>query len=264
MPPVYPAGSYPALVVADGASAFWRLGETSGLTAVDVIGGANGTISGGVTLGQAGALADGDKSMLFDGTTGRTFVPTGAYETIGTGPLTVECWMRLIQVTGQRSVVDAKNATGTTSPGFSVLHDTTEVYFWLRGPGGQTSYAAASIVAAAMADGQWRHVVGVLGRGSPDTVDIYINGTLRNDLRNVAASGVDYSSTLGLGLGAAVTDPQFYAGSLDEVAIYPTALTAPQIAAHYAAKDWTASTFGPGFSKLEYRWCRYVPRRARR
>ena len=58
MPPPYPPGSYAALVVADGASHYWRLDETSGTTAVDVIGGANGTISGGVTLNQPGAVTD--------------------------------------------------------------------------------------------------------------------------------------------------------------------------------------------------------------
>src|SRR5580765_159064 len=58
MPPTYPPGSYAALVVADGASHYWRLDETSGTTAVDVIGGANGTISGGVTLNQPGAVTD--------------------------------------------------------------------------------------------------------------------------------------------------------------------------------------------------------------
>src|SRR5262245_66022564 len=94
MPPVYPAGSYPARVVADGASAYWRLNETSGTTAVDVIGGANGTISGGVTLGQAGALADGDTAMLFDATGEYVSVPNGSYAAIGTGAMTLECWIK--------------------------------------------------------------------------------------------------------------------------------------------------------------------------
>src|SRR4030095_2674763 len=56
----YPVGSYPERVALDGAVAYWRLGETSGTTANDSIGTAHGTISGGVTLNQAGALADGN------------------------------------------------------------------------------------------------------------------------------------------------------------------------------------------------------------
>jgi hypothetical protein len=62
---------YVQQVIADGAVAYWRLGETSGTTAVDSVGGKNGTISGGVTLNQPGALADGNKAMLFDGATGK-------------------------------------------------------------------------------------------------------------------------------------------------------------------------------------------------
>ena len=42
-----------------GVSHYWRLGESSGSTLIDAVGGASATISGGagaVTLGQPGAL----------------------------------------------------------------------------------------------------------------------------------------------------------------------------------------------------------------
>src|SRR5262245_20628445 len=89
MPPVYPLWSYPAKVVADGAVAYWRLNETSGTTAVDVIGAKNGTIAAGVTLGQTGALADGDKAMRFNGTTGKITAPVVPF----TATLTLEAWI---------------------------------------------------------------------------------------------------------------------------------------------------------------------------
>jgi hypothetical protein len=83
---------YVQQVIADGAVAYWRLGETSGTTAVDSVGGKNGTISGGVTLNQPGALLDGNRAMRFNGATGKI-------ATIANLPLvpfrcTVELWFK--------------------------------------------------------------------------------------------------------------------------------------------------------------------------
>src|SRR5262245_30947541 len=87
---VFPAGSYPALVVSDGAVAYWRLGETSGTTAIDNVGGNNGTISGGVTLNQPGPWS-GNAAMAFDGTSGQIALGTVAALNI-TSDLTIEAW----------------------------------------------------------------------------------------------------------------------------------------------------------------------------
>src|SRR5262245_49341818 len=81
--------TYAEQVIADGAVAFWRLGETSGTTAVDNVGGNNGTISGGVTLNQPGPWS-GNAAMAFDGTTGK--ISTAATMTIPIAG-TVEVWM---------------------------------------------------------------------------------------------------------------------------------------------------------------------------
>src|SRR5215470_7590906 len=111
--------AYSSKVIADGAVAYWRLNETSGTTAVDVIGGNNGTISGGVTLNQAGALTDGDKAMTFNGT-GRIDVAKAAYSAIGTGPLTLEAWVWLDPAGGAFMYLgDCKNA-GSVESGFLV------------------------------------------------------------------------------------------------------------------------------------------------
>jgi Concanavalin A-like lectin/glucanases superfamily len=243
---LYPAGSYPDKVIRDGASAYWRLGETSGTTAVDVIGGNNGTISGGVTLGQAGALADGDKAMRFDGVDDRVAVPTGAYQTFGTGPFTVECWCRLPGSPGEfKQLVDLKN-DGSTNPGPHFFVTSSNFIFEVY----NTLAAVVTIqyagVAAAMANGQWQHLVGVLSRG-PDELRLYLNGVLVAGPA-VFPTGTSVTSTSGLGIGsasAALVD--FFAGIVDEVAIYPTALTAPQIAAHYDAR-----TFGGGGEGTRY------------
>jgi len=221
--PTYPAGSYPAAVVADGATAYWRLNDSSGTTAVDVIGGNNGTISGGVTLGQAGALADGDKAMSFDGTTSFIAVPDTAILNFA-GSFTLEAWIKTVS-TGRVPIVGKESSvTGFgyqlefgTSPGLLAMH---------------TGVAWVYTPPVNLNDGLWHHVVG-LWNGT--VVKIYVDGIEKAS--SAPAGGVNLSNTVALEIG------RFYgsiyaAGSLDDVAIYPTALTPTQIAAHYAARTW--------------------------
>jgi hypothetical protein len=220
MPPTYPAGSYPALVVADGAVAFWRLGETSGTTANDSIGTAHGTISGGVTLGQAGALADGDKAMQFLGYPGRIITTTPL--TVGAAA-SIELWAKYT-ATGERMLV---TMYGSGDP---------DAFLWWVDSAVQGFYSDAgagtvSTLVAAINNNQWHHFVVTL---DGTTLRFYIDGALntshpypRGTVTDVARIGGDW--------GAGTRD---FMGFLDDVAIYPTALTAPQIAAHYAARTF--------------------------
>lgn len=257
MPPVYPAGSYPAQVVADGAVAYWRLGETSGTTASDSIGTAHGTISGGVTLGQPGALADGNKAMRFNGTTGGVLAPTGAYQTFGTGPMTLECWCRFpIAPTPFTHPIDMKDdGSGNAGPQFYVTD--TQFGFQVNNTVAGASTVQAPVIAAAVADGQWRHYVAVLSRG-PDELRLYVNGAFVAG-PSAFPAGTSITSTDGVGIGVASNGSVFFNGEVDDVAIYKTALTPAQIAAHYAARTWTAVS--P--TEMRFRWCRFVRPRFR-
>src|SRR5262245_38187236 len=223
--------AYSNRVIADGAVTLWRLNETSGTTAVDMIGGNNGTISGGVTLGQAGALSDGDKAFQYNGTSSaKVIVPTGAYQTFGTGPVTLECWVKLLGAAAAYSFVDAHNSV-SASAGIAVFCDATN--FTGRARDGTTSITTAfAQTAAAVADQAWRHVVLTFTR-TPDTLTLFING--QQMVQNTGTIG-SISSTTGTGLGCSSGGTLWYLnGALDDCAIYPTALTAAQIKAHYDA-----------------------------
>lgn len=220
----FPAGSYPARVVADGAVAYWRLGETSGTTAVDAIGGANGTISGGVTLAQPGALADGDKAMAFNGTTGRIAAPALLL------PLscTLECWVNTNVPGGmsvEHPVLSHRGPTG--SDDFVV----TVATYW--DPGRIRIYSNVGSVngVGGVVDGAWHHIVIVFT--ASDTT-IYVDGAV-DTVGGVAHVAI--SELIDIGWHSPVG--KSFTGSLDDVAIYPTALTAPQIAAHYALRTFS-------------------------
>src|SRR5262245_14472752 len=88
-----PPPPYAARVIADGASYYWRLNETSGSTAFPTVGAVNATYSG-VTLNQAGPMS-GDPAVTIGGGT----VTTVASVTQAAA-VTFECFMKLPLATG--------------------------------------------------------------------------------------------------------------------------------------------------------------------
>ena len=101
-PPVFSAearstalnSAYADQVIADGPISYWRLGDTSGTTASDVAGANPGTYTGGVTLGQQGALTgDPDSAASFDGVNDYVLVPDSSSLDLTAG-VTVEAWVK--------------------------------------------------------------------------------------------------------------------------------------------------------------------------
>jgi len=83
--------SYPQVVLGDSPISYWRLGETSGNVASDQTGNDNGTITGGVTLGQPGPVLGGG-SFTFDGSTG--WVDLGTNPNLQPQQWSIEAWFK--------------------------------------------------------------------------------------------------------------------------------------------------------------------------
>src|SRR5206468_8639854 len=81
---------YATTVLGNSPAGYWRMGEGAGALAVDASGQGNpGTFSGGVTLGQTGAIqGDPDKGPTLDGASGHVIVPSSSPLNI-TGALSV-------------------------------------------------------------------------------------------------------------------------------------------------------------------------------
>ncbi len=69
---------YSNAVLTDNPAGYWRLGETSGVTALDASSGDNGTYTNGPTLGQPSLLAGdtANKAVSFDGANDSVKVPS--------------------------------------------------------------------------------------------------------------------------------------------------------------------------------------------
>jgi Concanavalin A-like lectin/glucanases superfamily len=223
--------AYSDKILADNPSAYWRLSESSGTTANDSVGTAHGVISGGVTLGQNGALADGDKAMLFDGTTGKI---GPMLSTALLAPVTVEAWIKPTTLPGQAQVCGTYSGLSGTK---YIGTNGTKLFVFM-----DTATPPSVLSTANISTGIWQHIVWII---TGTETRFYINGVAGGTV----AQTVGTQSTYNLWIGCADGGAEFWPGALDEVAIYPTALTAPQIAAHYEARNFTA---GAGFSGIPW------------
>jgi hypothetical protein len=216
------ASPYRDVVLRDGASAYWRLDETSGTTAKSLIGNYPGTISGGVTRNQPGGVV-GNPAMQFNGTTGK--ILTAANVTIPV-VATVEAWMKILG--------------GTTQAAFSTRQTGqigVPIFFGTDGSHALVYSSELGFVFGTriISGQQWHHVVCVL---TATGATLYVDGvsdTTVTATRSTASGGP-------VGIGYEIIGPTFFNGSIDEVAIYPIPLTAAQVAAHYAARTATVPT----------------------
>jgi hypothetical protein len=210
---------YAAAVVADAPSHYWRLNETASTSANDFVGSAPGAISGGVTLGQSPAVSAG-ASMTFDGLTGMITI---AAPIDFTPPVTFEAWVKTSTVAGAHPIVGRDSGTIGLAVYLGVVSGKS--YFYWGDPSGVQLFGTRDL-----ANNQWHHVVAV---ATPTALTVYVDGVLDATLPSTILP------KLGVLLAFGFDRPnlQYINGGLDELAIYPRALTTTQIANHYALRD---------------------------
>jgi hypothetical protein len=218
--PTASASSYASVVQSEpGLLAYWRLGDSSGTTAVDVKARFSGGYQNGPALGSSGAIAgDPDTSVTFNGTTQRVSVPAlpSAVD------FSIEGWTYLTSSSVNNNTVFggsgtvrllARPGTGSTAAYAGVTLGGTEYVLQPRSPGSNLNI--------------WVHWVLTRQGG---TLTLYRNGVAlgqRSDLPATTAANLN-------GYLADQNNGNYYlTGKLDEVAIYTSALTPAAIANHY-------------------------------
>jgi hypothetical protein len=244
---------YGASVLASSPTAYWRLGETSGNVAVDYVGSHNGTYFNAL-LNQTGySSLDADKAVSFGGNNSYVGGISGTeINFAGTNAsFTLECWVKGAPGQPDESTVIAKGAgsSGTTAGEQFALDVSGGLYrFFVRGGNNSLDYAA---VASAGPNGTWQHVVGVYDSADPASpaMHIYVNGALSGSASGRPAGPLPSSAPVSIGSKRLGNDPNYdgsFNGTIDEVAIYPTALAENAIAAHYS--DAFGTTLAPRIS----------------
>jgi hypothetical protein len=217
-------GSYEATLLADGPEAWWRLDDTPGATTMtDAMGRHDGVYKGTVTLGVTGALATSTNlAATFDGSSAYAEVPFS--KALNTTNFTVECWLRANPVT--TTLCPFSSFTDSPARGYLVQSAVGEWYY-LYGDGSNLNPAFGSDALY----GKWVHLAvtydGRLFSG-------YLNGRLDGlDNQPFVANN---SAPFRIGLDQIGNNwGDYWNGDIDDVAFYQKALTADQIAAHYAA-----------------------------
>lgn len=218
--------TYRDTVVADGPVAYWRLGESSGSTAVDEMGAHDATYNNSPTLGTTGALANSsDTAATFVRSSSQWVEASDHADLDFTGDFSVEFWMKQafsaffhIIVAKSDSAADRGWLIYTASSGNVVKFD---------GRDGTATYHANDGTVN-VEDDQWHHVVCVR-EGS--NWKIFVDGAL--DISNSKGTG-SMANSQPLTIGRRYVDgPEYYEGDLDEVAVYNYALSATKILNHY-------------------------------
>jgi PKD repeat protein len=231
--PTAGTGDYVTTVRADSPQSYWRLGETvTGGTAADAVGSRPLTVGSGVTRNAAGALAgDPNTAYSFNGSSSATLATQTA--TAAPNTFTAEAWFLTSSTSGGRILGWGNSASGTSS-----TYD-RQVYLDSRGRvnfGVKTTSRSRTTTwtvgsSASFNDGKWHHVAASL---SSSGLALYVDGALADSSED-ATSGLAYNGYFRVGSDRAISGANTFNGRIDEVALYPTALSAARVKAHAVA-----------------------------
>jgi hypothetical protein len=226
--------AYPARVLADGPSLYWRLGDAHSPGVLDLAGG-GANYGVGTTIGQPSGIASqpGDKATYFNGTPSARTI--SAQLTPAPARFSIELSFKTTSGYAGKLVGFGNSPTDVDSTSYD-----RHVYF---NNNGQLVFGvwrgSAQIVRTARSyrDGAWHHLVATLGA---DGMKLYLDGALVGT-NTAVNTGLSYNGYWRLGGDALNTDwpdPRWRAdliATIDDFAVYPTALTAAQVASHYKA-----------------------------
>ncbi len=235
-PTASPATStYAQTVTSDGASDLYRLDESGGTTGSDSVGYNDLVEAAGVAHAAAGALSgDTDTASTFSGDSTGAAIQTGTSNAPNT--FSLEAWFKTTSTKGGEIIGFGDGTDSAT--GISKLADRV-VYLdnagHVRFGVVNTSLAKKLIsTSGTYNNGAWHHVVASM---SSSGTALYLDGALIGTDSTVT-SGLAYPGYWHIG-GDAFTGwtsqptSQFLAATIDEVAIYPAALTVAQVSSHY-------------------------------
>jgi hypothetical protein len=217
---VFVAGSSPSsdayrddVLATPGLAAYWRIGELSGTSSREELGGSTGPFEGRYVLGQVGVLGQlGNTAASFDGRSGGLEVPGPAVSTNAT----LEGWFRW-----RAGVGTLRDHTGGGGWLLAFNRDGSLAYR-LGGQGFVTS-----LPIEAVRDGEWHHLAATKQGAA---AALYIDGEVVHSSATGAGSAPATSPWHIMRNG---TNDAFSEGEADEVALYSRALSAAEIDRHH-------------------------------
>jgi PKD repeat protein len=216
---------------------YWRLGETSGTTFDDPIGGRDATAKNGVTLGLAGPLTlDPNTAVGFDGSNDTA---SASLDLSDTRQLTVEFWLNWNTYANDDKLAfeftpNFNNTNGgfLINPNSSTSSSRFEVAVGRNGSRNNAYFTRPSA-------GAWHHYAFVFNTASilgSQVITAYVDGKSVSITKGSSGTGAGFFANSTLNFMSRNGSSLFGKSSLDEVAIYDDTLSAAEVAQHYAAR----------------------------
>jgi len=238
----YAANSYSRAVMSDSPTAYFRLDDSSGPTMSDSSPSANnGTYAAGVRFGVPGAMA-GDSAVA--AVTPSSGIGTGGPSSGLTGDhnFTLEAWFCRTGTVQDQSLVSMGQPgegniaglstwisnTGNGTPSQLVL----DLYVGVANAGSLPIWDTRT-VNVNLWNGQW-HYLAITYSATADKVTGYVDGHDLGSLTPVTAINL-LPNPIRVGYWVDTYINQNVIGDMDDVAVYPTALSPARIEAHFVA-----------------------------
>jgi hypothetical protein len=239
-PAAGPTDAYGKAVYNDSPATYWRLDETTGATAADSSdNGSTGGYVGAVTQGADGAFGSTGHAATFDGVSGNVALSS---QRSGPSVYSTELWFKSSTTSGGKLVGFGNAQTGMSGNYDKQVYLTNNgrLVFGVYNNGFDRVYSPPGL-----ADGQWHQVVASQG---PDGMRLYVDDHLVGS--NAASANQVYNGYWRVGgdnLNAWPDRPSsdYFAGVIDEVAIYDSVLSAAQVDAHYLASGRSGPDTAP-------------------
>ncbi len=220
-----PVGAYQFAITADNPTAYWRLNETAGPSAADTSGNNNVATITGATGNVAGGLADPTNSAFdFDGNDKISDTSVSGISQTNGGVTTMEMWTKWDG--GVNDIVFSFDSVSEPAWGIKLTDD------GLLGFKKSNNAAIYGIYDTTLAN-QWLYIVAEFHNGDVTQNRLWINGVERE--MALVRGTVLPSGYAGpeVHIGSMDGSSGLYNGVIDEVAIYPGALSADRMRAHY-------------------------------
>jgi PKD repeat protein len=219
-------------VLDDNPTAFWPLGESSGTVGYDWTDGDDLTLSGDITRGTAGQeQGSSNTATTFAGNSSTFGVSTAAKPS--SNSLTAEAWIKTSTTSGGKIIGFGNSRTGDSGSydRHVYMDNSGRLTFGVYTGSSQTITSGSSYN-----DDQWHHVVATLGANG---MQLYVDSK-KVASRTDTTAGQPFNGYWRIGgdnLGGWPNGPQsnYFAGAIDDVAVYSSVLTRQQIDAHYVS-----------------------------
>lgn len=218
------------IMATPGLIAYWRMDETSGTTANDEVGAADGTYQGGFTLGAPSLLtSDPGTAVTLNGTTGRILFGAGVLPEVAGGAVTFEGWIKTADTAQADQHLVAAYANSGGFEGWGVMYSlggSQKVGYY------SSTHAAWVESTGTIANTVKHHVVVTCSAGG--AVTFYIDGAAAGTASSAAPGTYTGQKAFGSSMDT-ISPVSLFEGTFDEFALYSGVLSAGQVGAHHAA-----------------------------